>query len=164
MTTIRLNLRNNAITQYSGWDFNSFCMFQGKPLASGPDGIFQLETGNVDAYLTTIDEREVSAWFELPVSNLGFTETKRGRRLLITGEMDGEMQVTATTFSREEASEIYSIVPRNCDLVQHTLQVMLSHKQQAEHWAFVFGNVEGSDFSIDAVDGIFIPVSRRLGM
>lgn len=164
MTTIRANLSKNAITQYQGFNFNSFCMFQGKPLACGPDGIFLLEDGKKDVYTTTTDERKIPAWFELPISSLGSDEIKKGRRLYITGEMDGDMKVTATANENEEVVEVYPIAPRNKRNVQHTVQVPLSYKQKGEHWSFVFENVKGSDFSIDSVDGVFIPVTRRLGL
>lgn len=164
MTTVRINLINSAITQYDGYNFNSMCMFQGKPLACGPDGIFQLETGQVDAYTTDTDERNVDAWFELPYSNFGIDFIKRSRRILISGEMNGELLVTTTTFDNTESSKTYNVKPRNKEMIQHTFLVSLSHKQQSERWRFLFENVNGSDFSLDSVDGIFIPVNRRLGL
>ena len=164
MTTIRVNTVNNAITQYDKCNFTSFCMFQGKPLACGPDGIFQLEIGHQDAYTADTDERDVDAWFELPISNFGEDLIKRGRRLLVNGKMTGEMLVTATTFDNTETIETFNIIPRSKIMIQHTMQVQLSHKQQSEQWKFLFENVKGSDFSIDSVDGIFVPVNRRLGL
>jgi hypothetical protein len=165
METVRMNMRNNAVTQYELPVFNSLCVFKGISLACGPDGIFQLNEGDRDRYVENTDERAITAWFELPVSDLGHDVVKKGRRLYVTGEMNGDMGVTIkTSYQGEERENTYGITPRNTELLQHTIQVPVTHLQRGEQWSFSFHNMDGSDFSIDSVNGTFIPVIRRMGL
>lgn len=165
MTTVKVNARNNAHSQYSGYPFVSFCTFMGRPLGAGPDGIFTLDGGDKDVYTVDTDERRIEAWFELPTSQLGIDYAKQGRRLYIGGEFNGPMQVEVTTANgSSEDTLTYNVEPKNKSLLKHTIQVPLSSKQRAEHWSITLKNVRGADFSIDFVDGVFIKVARRLGL
>ena len=165
MTTVKINLRNNALTQYGAFPFTDFCMFNGRPLGSGPDGIFTLDGGGLDdIYTETSDEREVSAWFELPISQLGINHIKQGRRLYIGGEFNGAMTIKVDSTGSTIATNTYNITPRNTSNLQHTIQVPLNSRQKSEYLSFTVANVAGSDFSIDFIDGVFIPVVRRLGL
>jgi len=165
MTTIRANLRINALTQYGGFNFNSFCVWNGRPIGAGPDGIFVLDgDGGKDIHTTTSDERNVSAWFELPVTQLGNDHIKRGRRLYLGGEFSGSMTVAVRTNDASEQTITYAATPRNTSNLQHVLEIPLNHRQRSEYWGFTVSNVNGSDFSIDFIDGVFIQVNRRLGL
>src|SRR3990167_4823396 len=44
-----LNVRKGALTEYSGFSFNSFAKFNGAVLACGPSGVFVLGTQDTDA-------------------------------------------------------------------------------------------------------------------
>jgi len=163
MTTIKLNLRNGAITQHSK-GFTSYSSWNGLQMGAGPEGVFVLNTGNKDIYTTTSDERNINAWFELPNTQLGSDKVKQGRRLYVGGEFNGSMTIKATTSGATAVETTYNITPRNTSYVQHTIQVPMSHTQKGEYWGFTVANVAGSDFSIDFIDGIFIPVARRFGL
>ena len=164
MTTVRINNRNNAITQYGNFPFTDFCVFNGRPLGAGPDGIFALDGDLNDVYTETTDERNVSAWFELPASQLGKDKIKQGRRLYLGGEFSGPMQITVETTGGSVATNTYTVTPRNINNLQHTIQVPLNSKQKSEYWGFTVANVLGSDFSVDFIDGEFAAVVRRLGL
>ena len=158
MTAIRINLRNNAVTQYSNHPFNSMCMFQGKPIAAGDNGIFQLDTGNDDS------GTEIAAWMEYPTSTLGVELNKKMRRFYVRGEMDGPLELVTITKGKAEAQKVYSIIPRNTTLLQQTIEVPATHRQTGEHWSFLLRNVLGADFSIDSIDATAIKVVRRRGL
>ncbi len=164
MTTVKTNLRNNALTQFGGYPFTSMCMFDGVPIGAGPRGIFVLNGGLNDVYTETTDEVEVSAWFELPISQLGEAITKQGRRLYIGGEFNGGMTVSVMTTGAAEVTNVYTATPRNNLYLQHVFEIPMSSKQKSEYWQFTVANVACSDFSIDFIDGTFIPVVRRLGL
>lgn len=164
MTTVRVNLRNNAITQYGSYPFISFCMFNKRPIGFGPDGIFTLDGNGDDVYTETIDERTISAWFEYPTSQLGLENVKQGRRLYVGGEFNGSMTVKVDTTGETVTSYTYDIIPRNTNNIQHTIQIALNSLQKSEYWGLTFANVSGSDFSIDFIDGVLINVARRLGL
>jgi len=165
MTTVKINLRNGSTVQHSyPAAFNSFTMFEGRPLGASPDGIFTLDGGLRDIYTTTSDERQVSAWFELGPSQLGDDHVKQGRRLYLGGEFTGSMTIKVDTPAAYVPTMTYTATPRNTSLLQHTFEVPLSSKQKGEYWGITVANVAGSDFSIDFIDGIFVPVNRRLGL
>lgn len=161
MTTVKISLRNAGITQHHyPTAFNSFAVFQGIPLGAGPDGIFRLDGGLKDVFTTGTDEREVVAWFELPMSQLGMDYVKQGRRIYLGGEFSGAMWVKVTT---ETGENTYTATPQHTDLSQHTLQIPLKHTHKGEWMGFTVGNTAGADFSVDLMDGTFIKVNRRLG-
>jgi len=165
MTTVRINLRNNGVTQY-GYPtaFVSFCMFGGIPIGASPDGIFRLDGGLKDVFTTTSDERNISAWFELGPSQLGDDHVKQGRRLYLGGEFTGSMTIKVDTPKAYVPTMTYTATPRDTTLLQHTFEVPISSKQKGEYWGITVANVAGADFSIDFLDGIFVPVNRRLGL
>jgi len=107
MTTIKINLRNGAITQHSN-GFTSYAPWNGLQMGAGPDGVFLLNYGQKDIYTLTSDERNISAWFELPNTQLGVAKVKQGRRLYVGGEFNGSMTIKATTGIVEN---IYNITP-----------------------------------------------------
>jgi hypothetical protein len=163
MTTIRVNLRNSAITQHSN-GFTSYAAWNGLQMGAGPDGVFVLNYGQKDIYTTTSDERNISAWFELPNTQLGSDKVKQGRRLYVGGEFNGSMTIKATTSGETAVETTYNITPRNTSYVQHVVQVPMTHTQKGEYWSFVVANVAGSDFSIDFIDAVMVPVARRFGL
>lgn len=165
MITVKTNLRNNALTQYSGYPFESFCVFNGIPLGAGPEGIFRLDQGgDKDIYDLVTDERWVSAWFELPMTSMGHGGAKQCRRLFVGGEFTGTMEITVRTTDSVMKERTYTVSPRSHGLVQHAFEVPVSFVPRSEYWGFTVENQLGSDFSIDFIDGIFIPATRRLGV
>ena len=164
MTTVKLNLRNNALTQYGSFPFTSFCVFNGRPIGAGPDGIFTLDGGLKDTYTESTDERDVSAWFELPTTQLGSDKIKQGSRLYFGGEFNGSMTIKVETTGGNVTSNTYTVTPRNTNNLQHTIEVPLNSKQKSEYWGFTVSNVAGTDFSIDFIDGSFVNVVRRHGL
>jgi len=148
MTTLRLNLRNNGITQYSGFNFTDFCMFQGRPLGGGPDGIFTLDGGDKDVYTTTSDERAISWWFELPQSQYGTTDIKQLRFMYVSGKFSGPITVKVVT--EDGTTKTYTGTPSNTSLEQTTIRIPMSYTQRGE---FLSITVSGSsDTSIDFIE------------
>jgi hypothetical protein len=163
MTTIKINLRGPFISQHSN-GFTSYAAWNGLQMGAGPDGVFVLNYGQKDIYTTTSDERNISAWFELPNTHLGSDKVKQGRRLYVGGEFNGSMTIKATTSGATAVETTYNITPRNTSYVQHTIQVPMTHTQKGDFWGFTVANVAGSDFSIDFIDAVFIECARRLGL
>jgi hypothetical protein len=162
MTTVRVNLRNAGVTQYGKFPFISFAVFQGIPLGAGPEGIFRLNGGEKDVHtVTTTDERNIDAWFELSQSQYGIDAVKQGRRLYLGGEFSGDMTVTVNTLG---VSTTYQVSPKDTALAQHVFQIPLSCKQKAEYWSMTVANVNGSDFSVDFIDATFVNVNRRFAL
>lgn len=158
MITIRMNLRNTALTQYNNYLFNSFCMFNGRPLAANEDGIFTLDNDGDD--LSSEGSIQISAWAEFPENQYGINSVKQGRRLYLGGEFFGNMYVKMDT---PKDSNTY-IINNGDNASQNVFNIPLKYNQRAEYWKITFGNLNGSDFSLDFIDGLFINVNRRLSV
>lgn len=57
VTTWAINTRNNAITEYTNYNFNSFAQFGSKYIAASAEGIYELD-GDTDAGLAIIAEAQ----------------------------------------------------------------------------------------------------------
>jgi hypothetical protein len=141
MQTIRVNLDNGAATQYSGYGFNSMCVFNGVIIAAGDDGLFRACCGDSD------NGTAIDAYFVTSLTNLGSTNKKRVSKVYLGFECDGDMTVTITG-DEKTTSPAY------------TLDAELSEGQQRRRcstgkgmkWhygSFRFDNVDGADFSVD---------------
>ncbi len=144
---------NYAIAQWTNYNFNSFCEFNGVQLGSNEDGIYAL-TGDTD------DGTNIDAFFELGPTNLGEDQQTKLRRLLLSGEFGGNILVTV---SRGEGNAIeYTLSPRSDDMTQTTMETTLQLFHQHHNWSFAIANVDGCDFSIDMIDVLVALLARLI--
>lgn len=85
-----MNLVNRALTQYAGYNFNSFARAGEILLAANEDGLYQLG-GETD------DGDDITAFAVLTLTNLGDYRVKRFIRAHIGLEADGETVITLST-------------------------------------------------------------------
>lgn len=161
--TMVVNAKNGAPSQYSNFSFHSFCMFNGRSIGAGPDGIFILEEEDKDIWAVD-DERNISAWLEFPVSQLGKPSRKGLRRIYYGGEHSGKIKFTTTLKRVTDLQYEYTMNPRNKDNLQQVGYFSCRAKPTAEYWSFRVDNVYGSDFSLDWIEGEFILSNRRRGI
>jgi hypothetical protein len=145
-----LNLKMNAISQYANYDFNSFCMFNGKPLAASVDGIFELDSAQTD-HGTLID-----AFVELVSTDFGTTNPKRIRSAHIGYETSGYLVFKVKTDDNNEVA--YEMQPDKTAQKQYGEKVPLSRMQRGVTWMFRVENRDGCDFSLDAIDLVLVPL------
>lgn len=86
--TIAFNTSIYAGSQYVGFPFNSYCVFAGKVLAAGPEGIYEVGTGDTD------NGQPIEALIEFAKSGLGSDKPKHVRRYLLTGKSSGNLMLT----------------------------------------------------------------------
>lgn len=142
-----------AISQYMDFNFNSFCTFNGIPIASRNDGIFQLDSGGSD------NSNPISAWFKLVTTDLGTDNFKRVRRVSIGYEADGDLALSV--FADEKILDTYPVVPSEDDGTQQGNSVYVSRDVYGRHWSFKIENVNGADFSVDHLSIIPVVLSRQ---
>jgi len=144
---IRLNLRNNAPSQYDGFDFNSMVEFAGKKLGANEDGIFEILTGDDDNGVA------ISGFFELLRTDLDEWREKRVRKLYLGGQWSGNMQI-GVKFDND-AWTYKTLTPAETSLGEHGNEIYWRRDKRGRYVQFYLGNVSGADFSIDHI--AFIP-------
>lgn len=144
---------NYAIAQWTNYNFNSFCEFNGVALGSNEDGIYAL-TGDQDG-TTNID-----AFFELGPTNMGEDKQLKLRRLITSGEFGGDLLLTV--YKGEGGAVEYDLTPVNKDMTQTTAETTLQLHHQDRFWSFRVENVDGCDFSIDMIDVLIALLARLI--
>lgn len=139
-----LNLKNMASTQLSSLAVNSVGVFNGELFVSSADGIHRFVGGS--------NEEVVNAFFELPLSLLGYNGKKTPRSLLISGRILGALKVSIT----DESGVTVVYLTETLDTFEGT-KVALQSNQRGRYFNVKIENVDGAYFSIDQIDMVFIP-------
>lgn len=137
-----MNTSTFVITEYTGWNFNSFVEFGGGMIAAGPGGVFEVGgTHGKD------DAAEITAHVETGDHDLGTTLTKNVDRVYLRGTFDGDMEVH--TVVSGERRKYLAQSSKDGTLGQRVAK--LGHKPRSPHWRFAATNRGGADFSLDGV-------------
>jgi len=145
---VAINMKKLALSQYANFDFNSMTMFNGVPLAASADGIFSLFDANTD------DGVSVDAIVETVLSNFGIPTKKKPRRMYVSLEASGDMVLKLKTDDGDY--KIYQFTPDQVKQLQHRVPVDVGSKHKGDFWLLRVENKSGCDFSIDAIDMLFI--------
>lgn len=137
-----LNLRNSGLTEFTNFEFNSFAYFDGKYLAAGPDGVFEVGSSESDAG-TAIDWRVRTGSVDYDSSYL-----KRVPRLYVTGEFAGNVKVR--TITSEDGERTYLLTSNGITGDQQR-RVPIGKGPKALQWAFELEGVEGTDVRISKI-------------
>ncbi len=147
---IRLNLVNNAATQYTHWNFNSFCDTGQVCLGANSDGIYLLFDDADD------DGQQIWSLIEFPMVDL---KMARLRSIWFGYEADGELEVTVRADEAVESS--YTLPPIKRGLLSQTRRITIERKHRGRYWTIGIQNLVGSDFSLDSVELYPVILPRR---
>ena len=142
---ISTNLNNVATTQYSNYDFNSLCVFNGVALGANSDGIFSLDTADND------NSVDIDAIVELPITDFGTINPKRFRRLYFGYESGGDLAVEVKV--DEADTRRFLLEKTKTGQKERKRYVPMRHDQKGSYWSFRIENKDGCDFSIDKIGG-----------
>ena len=146
MLNLDTNLKaGNATTQYLNFEFNSFVNFNGKALAANADGIFSLE-GDTD------DGVNIDAYFEPVMSDIANPRPKRMRYIYTEFRMTGDLDIIISVDGGD--TKTYRVA--GASLKAKRSRTTVSKALHGTYWLYQFRNVNGADFSIDTVSGVFI--------
>jgi len=146
MLTLDANLKiDSATSQYTNFDFNSFVNFNGVQLGAKADGIFEL--GGDDDNGTNID-----AYFEPFLTDLGTIHQKRMRYLYLEMKTDGDIIVTISS----DGGTAQEFTVSGKDLLPQKHRIPIPRTLRGTYWLYQVKNVNGADFSINSMSGIFI--------
>lgn len=154
--TLLLNTHNFAPSQFFNHVSNSATFFNGKLLFANEDGIFE-SGGDNDGYEADgITPIPIDAHAVLPISDFGYRGQKSPRSMILGGRFDGQMQVSLT----DEKGVTQDYLTEDMDNEDGT-KIALRSDQRSRYFAVKISNVDGSDFSVDSADLVFIPGPER---
>lgn len=153
MHGIRLPFTNQGLTQYMNLDVQGLVMLQGKPVVLKDDGIYLLDSASGD------NGAEIPAWFETVTTDFGEHGHKRMRSVFVRGMVkDIELRLKAS--GQETLRESG---PISGDLEQDGFYINGERSHYGRYWSVRIGNVDGTDFSIDAVDAVVVIRPTKAG-
>jgi hypothetical protein len=134
-----MNPKNFAVSEYEGFSFNSFALFNGQYLAAGAAGIYVIGSGDKDGS-SNIDA-------ELKTGQLAMGSAKP-RDVYLAGKSDGQMLVT---LSENEDD------PNNAE-VNYLLETLgldrakVPRGMKPDYLQVGIKNVSGADFDLDSME------------
>ena len=150
-TGFTLNTTNQAVSQYQGWDFNSFASFRGQSIgASATQGICTLG-GLADGTAA------ITATLQSAVTDFGNSFLKRVKMAYIGVNSNGMMYFQTVT--DDNVGRTYAMVPDAPGL--HTERVQLARGVMSRYWSFQLQST-GVDFRLDAVSLLPVTLERRI--
>lgn len=143
MQTVRTNLTNAASTQYTNFDFNSMCLFNGVLLGAGSDGLFKICCSDSD------NGTPIEAYFVPAKTSLGQANQKRIDQIYLGYTGDGSLDIEI--FNEDDCA----IGPYRATSVGSNYQRRRVTPGHGFYWSYgslKISNVDGSYFSIDTLD------------
>jgi len=149
LTTIALNLKISAGSQFTNYNFTDFVKVDGVSYGFDSDGIHSLDTADND------NGTDIDAYFSLLNSDFGIANNKRIRKGFV-GYEGGNIEVTLRYDDKSEYTTEVTPIPTN----QGFGTFKGRHDYIGGHIQLKVGNVDGDDFSIDSIS--IIPFILRL--
>lgn len=142
---VNLRLKTNALMQWTNFNFNSMCVFNGTLLGANEDGIFSLLDADDD------DGTDIDSFFELPTTDMGISDTKNIVFGYFSGEVSGDLKLKCQV---DEGQERTFLVPsKKTGQKQHRMQRIDGRNDlRGVFWRARVENTKGCDFSVDAIE------------
>lgn len=144
-----LNMKRRGLTQFTGYNFNSFAIHNGVTLAAGPNGIFAI-SGETDNGVA------IDASFKIHAKG---NELHRLRSAVVNCRADGDVVITVIPDEQDEGYE-YTLSKSGTNLSKS--RAKLGRGIKAPNFQFEVRNVDGADFEIDYISIETTPTSRKV--
>lgn len=139
---IAVNTEVMAPSQYASMDLNSLCVFNDKVIGAGETGIMELSG-------TSDNGTNITAFFQVPSTDLGIHQQKKVRSVILSGYQHGNLDITVICDNDEKTEYRVSL---DGPIEQSTVKVDLNSDDIGRFIGLLVENVNGSDFSIDVMD------------
>jgi hypothetical protein len=136
--------------------FSSLAVFNGKPIACGPDGLFEL-TGDTD------DGTAIDALVDLPTTDLGLFEEKRIEAVRLGGQSTGSIKLTFTPDETDAKAQSVTMEAARSGEAEHTRASTLRRISggHGTYYRTRIENVGGGDFSVDGIQLVAAVLKRK---
>ena len=154
--TVVVNTRLAAVSEYLGFNFDSFCEFpEGVFLAAGDSGLYQLysESGTDEGNL-------INAELEFGTTDFGESTKKNCTDGYINYRGDGLVEIDALADELKDPDIYHTTDPADTRL--RNFKFKMSKFRNGKNWRFSVKNIEGSDLDINEVAFFYDVLSRRI--
>lgn len=145
MQTVRTNLTNNVSSQYTNYDFNSMCRFNGKILGASGAGLFSLNEGTDD------DGTDIDGYFTLLKSDFASMDEKRLRFIHCNYSSNGNIAASVELDDDVTSSDIPFITNTSKGYQINRIETP-RNLGWFSNCAITIKNVDGSSLSIKHID------------
>jgi len=136
-----MNTRTRGVTQYQGYNFNSFAELDGKYYGANDEGLYLLE-GDTD------DDAPISAYIRTGLTDFGTQFKKQVHDAYIGYTTDGRLLLKViTTDAGERKENWYALNPKDNEATSDN-RFRISKGIKSVHWQFEVANIDGADFDI----------------
>lgn len=136
-----MNVRNNALTLYSNYPFNSLCRFNGKNLGATATGIYDLDSGDTD-------DGSLIEWnFRTGYLDLEQKMKKKITQAWMSYKSDGDLIVTIVQPNGEEYEYPLSAV----DVTESGIRAVFGKGIKSKYVAVDIKNVDGCSITLDVL-------------
>jgi len=149
---LALNIQNGAVSQYTDFDFDTAVAAGKQPVCGNNRGLFLLESSQND-------EAQINAHFTLPRTDMGSTKEKHARAFIVGGQSSGPLTFSFCADDREFFTKPLRL--EHFGLKQGQSKIMGRRDVRGRRWQLRIANTNGHDFSIDAIDGLFIETPSK---
>ena len=144
MTTLALNLKNNAGSQFTNYNYTSFVKVGNLVLGANSQGLFSLDTNNSD------NGKPITAFFKPIKTSLNNIRIKTIRSIFVTGEFYGDAKLRIS-FDDDNRCKKYESVNTLDKEEEQTIKFFGTRFQRGSIFELTFSNINGSDFSVDSI-------------
>jgi hypothetical protein len=144
MTTVRANLKLNAYTQYMNFTYNSMCVFNGSILGASPTGLHKF------TYLEDDLGSDIESSVVLKLSNFGIENPKRLRRIYISFETTGDLNIYVITDQGIQYGPY--LVQANTAKGQQRVGITTDRMSWFEYASIKIENISGCYFALDTIE------------
>jgi len=138
---IRLNTVNFAASQYSGFAFNSMCVFNGEVICADSSGIVR-HVGDTDK------STEIVAYFQTPSTDLQTHRQKSFRKVYLEGSSSGNLSVAAVVGGVEG---VFATVEALGVVGDNQYVFPLAHTDRGANIGILVKNKNGEDFTVSSI-------------
>ena len=158
---ITMHTERQALSTYSNFPFNSFCIFNGRVLCAGDGGLFEL-TGTSDG------GAPIAAQAIGGVTDFGDPHLKTVDRVYLgyrtSAVTVGAPSALTLSLVTHDDGVVYSYaLPANGTTGIYRRRVITGRGLRASYYQWQLANVAGAGFAIDSLDISVHPLSRRIG-
>lgn len=158
MITLLQNLNSTAITQVTGYPFTSFARCGRYYLGANSNGLYIIGRDTDGDRLTTFDGSVINAHFTF---NVDLGADARVHSFDLNMESTGDLKIGQVFNQRESDEEVFDVEPTQTGLKQHRVKINGSPRSDyGQNLRVKVSNVNGCDFSVDAIRTALIPTGR----
>ena len=148
-----MNTETTAMGWYDNFSFESVVSWQGRELAVGPEGIYEL-TGDTD------NGQFIDAFVESGFTDFGVAQTKRLDNMYFGYTSDGKVAVQTEVYESGSPPYTYLLEERDASAPRNT-RMTPGKGLWGRYWRLTITNVGGSDFEVhDATVDIAVSTRR----